>query len=123
MSALNPQNMQFPYEMVSQVEWLEVLGQVFSVMDSDGKLLSEDKMLLFMAEKTEELFEPKLVHSNQDWLSTNHEKKQTIINYAQGATYIKNFAQSSKTIILKQIGNSIDFYTCLKFKAYLEAFF
>ena len=73
---------QFPYEMVSKQEWHEVLRQVFSIVNSDGTLLSADKVMSYLVEKADELFEAKIVYSDKDWLTTYRENNQTIMNYA-----------------------------------------
>ena len=114
---------QYPYDMTSQNERNQVLNQVFSTKDSTGKLLSDDLMLRKMVERAEEMYEPKQVHSKKDWLDDYNEPRQTLLQYAQGADYIYWSSSNVKTIILKQLGNSLDFETCFQLKAYCEAFF
>ena len=82
-----------------------------------------DKVVSYLLQNAEQLFEPKSVYGRSDWLVTQNECGQTAKRYKQGGPSINWMDQRTRKIILFVVDQTISEETSEMFRAYCEAYF
>ena len=82
-----------------------------------------DKLLSYLIKNAETLYEPKMVHTDRDWLKTQPESGQTPKRFKQGGPSINWMNKLCRKILLFCLDGTIDEEMSEKLKIYCEAFF
>ena len=83
----------------------------------------QDKVITYMTKNAEEIFEPKRILSDGDWLKTYREPDQRYEYYKQGNGNIKWLAPPRNKIYLFICDNSFTEEQINKYHRYSKAFF
>ena len=76
-----------------------------------GRNATVDRIISYLVQNAEVIFQPKQVHTANDWLVTQKEAGQTPKKYKQGSPFINWMGSRNRKIILFVLDQTIDVET------------